>query len=90
MLASLATVVLLPDQSYPRCLFAALPFLLIIRLDARRWALICGVSTVASVFIWFQYQRGEARRLMGLSWHMLASNAFLALVVWFGGRGPAE
>ena len=63
VLASLATVVLLPDQSYPRCLFAALPFLLIIRLDTRRWALIWVVSTIASIFIWFQYQRGAARRL---------------------------
>jgi hypothetical protein len=80
VLASLWTLVLQPDHSYTRALFAALPFLFLIDLTLRRWAVIWVVSTIGSIGIYFQQERGELGGYGSLP-HVFASNLFLVLVI---------
>jgi hypothetical protein len=75
VLASAATFVLQPLHSYPRVLLAALPFVFIVRLDARRWAILWAVSTVGAIGIYFQQERGELGGY-GSLWHVLAAELF--------------
>jgi hypothetical protein len=80
VLASLWTLVLQPDHSYTRALFAALPFLFLIELTVRRWAVIWIVSAIASAGIYLQQERGELGGYGSLK-HVVVSNAFLVLVI---------
>jgi hypothetical protein len=80
VLASLWTLVLQPDHSYTRALFAALPFLFLIELTVRRWAVIWVVSAIASAGIYLQQERGELGGYGSLE-HVVVSNAFLVLVI---------
>jgi hypothetical protein len=81
-LANLATLILQPDHAYTRALFAALPFLFVIRSTARRWAAIWVVSAIASVGIYLQQERGELGGYGSIP-HVFVANAFLALVIGF-------
>ena len=80
VLASLATLVLQPDHSYTRALLAALPFLFVIELTTRRWAVMWAVSAIASVGVYLQQERGELGGYGSIP-HTLVANAFLVLVV---------
>jgi hypothetical protein len=83
VLGSAATLVLQPDHSYPRALFAALPFLLILRLDRRRWLVLWAVSTLAAMVIYLQQQRGELGGY-GSFPHVIAANAlFVTVLVYY-------
>ena len=82
VLANLATLILQPDHAYTRALLAALPFLLVIRLTARRWAALWIVSTLASIGVYLQQERGELGGYGSLA-HVVVANAFLALVVGY-------
>ena len=80
VLASFATLVLQPDHAYTRALLAALPFLFLITLTPRRWATIWVVSTIASVGVYLQQERGELGGYGSVA-HVVVSNAFLVLVL---------
>ena len=80
VLASLATLILQPDHAYTRALLAALPFLLLIDLGARRWAVLWVVSAVASVGIYLQ-QEQDLLGGYGSIAHVFVANAFLVLVL---------
>src|SRR4051794_2335152 len=80
VLASFATLVLQPDHAYTRALLAALPFLFLIDLTARRWAVMWVVSTIASVGIYLQQERGQLGGYGSVA-HVVVANAFLVLVV---------
>ena len=80
VLASLWTLVLQPDHSYTRALFAALPFLFLIELTVRRWAAIWVVTGFASIGVYLQQERGELGGYGSLA-HVFVSNAFLVLVI---------
>jgi len=82
VLASFATLVLQPDHAYTRALLAALPFLFLIDLTARRWAVIWVVSTIASIGIYLQQERGELGGYGSVA-HVLVANAFLVLVLTY-------
>src|SRR3954454_22867743 len=83
VLASGATLVLQPDHAYTRSLFAALPFLLILRTDARRWVVIWIVGTVAAIAIYFQQERGQLGGYGSMA-HVVCANAFLLLMLgWY-------
>ena len=95
VLANLATLVLQPDHAYTRALLAALPFLFVIDLTARRWAVIWAVSTVASIGVYLQQERGELGGYGSLA-HVAVANAFLVLVLAYyaadklSGRGAGS
>jgi hypothetical protein len=80
VLASLWTLVLQPDHSYTRALFAALPFLFLIELTARRWAVIWVVTGIASIGVYLQQERDQLGGYGSLA-HVFVSNAFLVLVL---------
>jgi hypothetical protein len=80
VLAQFATLVLQPDHAYTRALLAALPFLFLIDLTARRWAVMWIVSTIASIGIYLQQERGELGGYGSVP-HVFVANAFLVLVV---------
>lgn len=80
VLASLATLILQPDHAYTRALLAALPFLFLIDLTVRRWAVMWVVSTIASVGVYLQQERGELGGYGSVA-HVVVSNAFLVLVL---------
>jgi hypothetical protein len=80
VLASFATLVLQPDHAYTRALLAALPFLFLIELTPRRWAVMWVVSTIASVGIYLQQERGQLGGYGSVA-HVLVANAFLVLVL---------
>ncbi|MEA2443002.1 MAG: hypothetical protein QOJ12_294 [Thermoleophilales bacterium] len=80
VLANLATLILQPDHAYTRALLAALPFLFVIRLSAHRWAALWVVSTLASIGIYLQQERGQLGGYGSLA-HVVVANAFLVLVV---------
>jgi hypothetical protein len=80
VLAQVATLVLQPDHSYTRALLAALPFLFLIRLDARRWIVLWVVSAIGAVGIYLQQERGQLGGYGSLE-HVVASNLFLVLVI---------
>jgi hypothetical protein len=80
VLANLATLILQPDHSYTRALLAALPFLFVLRLTARRWAVLWVVSAIASIGIYLQQERDQLGGYGSLE-HVVVSNAFLALVL---------
>jgi hypothetical protein len=80
VLASFATLVLQPDHAYTRALLAALPFLFLIDLTARRWAVMWVVSAIASVGIYLQQERGELGGYGSVP-HVFVANAFLVLVL---------
>ena len=82
VLANLVTLVLQPDHAYTRALLAALPFLFVIDLTARRWAVMWAVSAVASVGVYLQQERGELGGYGSLA-HVAVANAFLVLVVGY-------
>jgi hypothetical protein len=82
VLANVATLILQPDHAYTRALLAALPFLFVIRLTARRWAVVWIVSTLASIGIYLQQERDQLGGYGSLA-HVVAANAFLALVAGF-------
>jgi hypothetical protein len=88
VLASFATLVLQPDHAYTRALLAALPFLFLIDLTARRWAVMWIVSTLASVGIYLQQERGELGGYGSMA-HVLVANAFLVLVLAYYVRDKA-
>jgi hypothetical protein len=79
VLASAATLVLQPDHAYTRCLFAALPFLLILRTNTRRWVVIWVVATLASIAIYFQQERGQLGGYGSMA-HVICANAFFFLM----------
>lgn len=85
VLASLATLVLQPDHAYTRALLAALPFLLLIDLTVRRWAVLWVVSTIASAGIYVQQER-DGLGGYGSVAHVVVANAFLVLVVAYYAR----
>lgn len=85
VLASAATLVLQPDHAYTRALFAALPFLFVVRTDRRRWIVIWVVATVASIAIYFQQERGELGGYGSMA-HVVAANALFALLLGFYAR----
>jgi hypothetical protein len=95
VLSSAATLVLQPEHSYPRALFATLPFLFVMRSTARRWAVIWVVSSVAAAVIYLQQERGMLGGYGSLQ-HALTANAlFLVVFAWYvidkaGGRRVAE
>jgi len=93
VLASLATLILQPDHAYTRALLAALPFLLLIDLSARRWAALWAVSTLASVGVYLQQEHGELGGYGSVA-HVAVANAFLLLVLCLYARdklaGPAR
>ena len=91
VLASLATLVLQPDHAYTRALLAALPFLFLIELTPRRWAVIWAVSALASIGIYLQQERGQLGGYGSIP-HVLVANAFLVLVVgyWVRDRAAAR
>src|SRR4051794_6439557 len=80
VLSSAATLVLQPEHSYPRALFAALPFLFVLRLTARRWAVIWVVSSVAAAVIYLQQERGLLGGYGSLA-HALTANALFLVVL---------
>jgi hypothetical protein len=80
VLASFATLVLQPDHAYTRALLAALPFLFLIELTPRRWAVMWVVSSIASVGIYLQQERGELGGYGSVA-HVVVANAFLVLVL---------
>jgi hypothetical protein len=82
VLANLATLILQPDHAYTRALLAALPFLFVLPLTARRWAAIWVVSALASIGVYLQQERGELGGYGSIA-HVVVANAFLALVVGF-------
>jgi hypothetical protein len=82
VLANLATLILQPDHAYTRALLAALPFLFVIRLTGRRWGALWVVSTLASIGVYLQQERGELGGYGSLA-HVVVANAFLALVAAF-------
>jgi hypothetical protein len=83
VLASAATLVLQPDHAYTRALFAAMPFLLILRTDVRRWLVIWAVTTLASIAIYLQQERGELGGYGSMA-HVIAANALLFLLFgWY-------
>jgi hypothetical protein len=75
-------LILQPDHAYTRALLAALPFLFVIRLTPRRWAALWVVSTLASIGIYLQQERGQLGGYGSLA-HVVVANAFLALVAGF-------
>jgi hypothetical protein len=95
VLANLATLILQPDHAYTRALLAALPFLFVIDLTARRWAVMWAVSTVASIGVYLQQERGELGGYGSLA-HVAVANAFLLLVLAYyaadklSGRGAGS
>ena len=95
VLANAATLVLQPDHSYPRVLFATLPFLLILRTDRRRWLVLWAVSVLGSIAVYFQQERGELGGYSSFP-HVLAANAFFFVVIAyyardkFAGRGVTQ
>jgi hypothetical protein len=95
VLASAATLVLQPDNAYTRSLFAALPFLLILRTDRRRWIVIWVVATLASIAIYFQQERGQLGGYGSMA-HVVCANAFLFLMLGYylrdklSGRGVID
>jgi hypothetical protein len=80
VLASLWTLVLQPDHSYTRALFAALPFLFLIELNVRRWAVIWVVTGIASIGVYLQQERDQLGGYGSLA-HVFVSNAFLVLML---------
>ena len=80
VLASLATLVLQPDHAYTRALLAALPFLLLIDLAPRRWAVLWVVSSVAAIGVYVQQER-DGLGGYGSVAHVVVANAFLVLVL---------
>jgi hypothetical protein len=82
VLASMVALVLQPEHSYPRALFAALPFFYVIRLDRFRWTLIWIISTISAVLVYFQQERGQLGGY-GSFPHMLCANMLLATVLVF-------
>ncbi len=88
VLASFATLVLQPDHAYTRALLAALPFLFLIDLTARRWAVMWIVSTIASAGIYLQQERGELGGYGSIA-HVAVANAFLVLVLAYYVRDKA-
>jgi hypothetical protein len=95
VLASAATLVLQPDHAYTRALFAALPFLFVVRTDRRRWVVIWVVATIASIAIYFQQERGQLGGYGSMA-HVIAANAlFFLLLAWYvggklSGRGVTD
>jgi hypothetical protein len=85
VLANLATLILQPDHAYTRALLAALPFLFLIRFTARRWIVLWAVSTIASIAIYLQQERGELGGYGSLA-HVVVANAFLAVLVVYYAR----
>jgi hypothetical protein len=85
VLASLATLVLQPDHAYTRALLAALPFLLVIALTPRRWAVLWAVSSVAAVGVYFQQERDGLGGYGSLA-HVIVANVFLVLVLAYWAR----
>ena len=88
VLASFATLVLQPDHAYTRALLAALPFLFLIELTPRRWAVMWVVSTIASVGIYLQQERDAAGGYGSVA-HVVVANAFLVLVLAYYVRDKA-
>ena len=82
VLANLVTLVLQPDHAYTRALLAALPFLFVIELTTRRWAVMWVVSTIASIGIYLQQERDTLGGYGSLA-HVAVANAFLLLVVGY-------
>lgn len=80
VLSSAVTLVLQPDHSYPRALFAALPFVFVLRSSARRWTVIWAVSSVAAVVIYLQQEHGKLGGY-GSFPHALAGNALFVVVL---------
>lgn len=80
VLGSLATLVLQPDHAYTRALLAALPFLFVLVLTPRRWAVMWAVSSVAAAGIYLQQER-DALGGYGSVAHVVVANAFLVLVL---------
>lgn len=94
VLSSAATLVLQPEHSYPRALFATLPLLFVVRSTARRWAVIWVVSSIAAAVIYLQQERGLLGGYGSLE-HALTANAlFLVVLAYYvidkaGGRRVA-
>jgi hypothetical protein len=88
VLASFATLVLQPDHAYTRALLAALPFLFLIDLTVRRWAVMWVVSTIAAAGVYLQQERGELGGYGSVA-HVVVSNAFLVLVLAYYVRDKA-
>jgi hypothetical protein len=85
VLASLATLILQPDHAYTRALLAALPFLLLIRLTPRRWAVMWAVSSVAAIGVYLQQERDSLGGYGSVA-HVITANVFLVLVLVYYGR----
>jgi hypothetical protein len=82
VLASAATLVLQPEHAYTRALFAALPFLLILRTTTRRWIVIWVVATLASIAIYFQQERGQLGGYGSMA-HVVCANALFFLLLGY-------
>jgi hypothetical protein len=80
VLAAMVALVLQSDHSYPRALFAALPFFYVIRLDRSRWITIWIVSTISAIVVYFQQERGQLGGYGSLP-HVLFANLLLATVL---------